>query len=75
MSNTLSHPTDIIDALAETPADLAELRRRCDWHHIQLVADETRCGLARTGRLVREVREQMSELAIADAAAAHSDGG
>ncbi|WP_348755363.1 aminotransferase class III-fold pyridoxal phosphate-dependent enzyme [uncultured Aquincola sp.] len=30
---------------------LAELRRRCDWHHIQLVADETRCGLARTGRL------------------------
>lgn len=30
---------------------LAELRALCDWHHIQLVADETRCGLARTGRM------------------------
>lgn len=31
---------------------LAALRQRCDWHHIQLVADETRCGLARTGRMM-----------------------
>lgn len=28
MSNTLSNPTDIIDVLADTPAELAELRRR-----------------------------------------------